>query len=30
MPYNLSLNKCLKEWFILLALVILCPKEPKK
>jgi hypothetical protein len=30
MPYNLSLNKCLKEGFIILALVILDPKEPKK
>jgi hypothetical protein len=30
MPYNLSPNKCLKEGFIFLALVILGPKEPKK
>jgi hypothetical protein len=30
MPYNLPPNKCLKEGFILLALVILGPKEPKK
>jgi hypothetical protein len=29
-PYNLPLNKCLKEWFIFLALVIPGPKEPKK
>jgi hypothetical protein len=30
MPYNLSPNKCLKEGFIFLALVIPGPKEPKK
>jgi hypothetical protein len=30
MPYNLPPNKCLKEWFIFLALVISGPKEPKK
>jgi hypothetical protein len=30
MPYNLPLDKCLKEGFIFLALVIPCPKEPKK
>jgi hypothetical protein len=30
MPYNLPPNKCLKEEFIFLALVILGPKEPKK
>jgi hypothetical protein len=30
MPYNLSPNKCLKEGFIFLALIILGPKEPKK
>jgi hypothetical protein len=30
MPCNLSPNKCLKEGFIFLALVILGPKEPKK
>jgi hypothetical protein len=30
MPYNLPPNKCLKEGFIFLALVILCPKEPRK
>jgi hypothetical protein len=30
MPYNLSPDKCLKEGFIFLALVILGPKEPKK
>jgi hypothetical protein len=30
MLYNLSPNKCLKEWFIFLSLVILGPKEPKK
>jgi hypothetical protein len=30
MPYNLSPNKCLKEEFIFLALVILSPKELKK
>jgi hypothetical protein len=30
MPYNLPPNKCLKEGFIFLALVILGPKEPKK
>jgi hypothetical protein len=28
--YNLPPNKCLKEWFIFLALVILDPKKPKK
>jgi hypothetical protein len=30
MPYNLPPNKCLKEGFIFLALVISGPKEPKK
>jgi hypothetical protein len=30
MPYNSPPNKCLKEVFIFLALVILGPKEPKK
>ena len=30
MPYNLPPNKCLKEGFIFLALVIPGPKEPKK
>jgi hypothetical protein len=30
MPYNLPPNKCLKEGFIFLVLVILGPKEPKK
>jgi hypothetical protein len=30
MSYNLPPNKCLKEWFIFLALVIPGPKEPKK
>jgi hypothetical protein len=30
MPYNIPPNKCLKEGFIFLALVILGPKEPKK
>jgi hypothetical protein len=30
MPYNLPPNKCLKEGFIFLTLVILDPKEPKK
>jgi hypothetical protein len=30
MPYNLPPNKCLKEGFIFLALVILGPKEPRK
>jgi hypothetical protein len=30
MPYILPPNKCLKEEFIFLALVILRPKEPKK
>jgi hypothetical protein len=30
LPYNLPPNKCLKEGFIFLALVILDPKEPKK
>jgi hypothetical protein len=30
MPYNLPPNKCLKEGFIFLTLVILGPKEPKK
>jgi hypothetical protein len=28
--YNLPSNKCLKEEFIFLTLVILGPKEPKK
>jgi hypothetical protein len=30
MPYNLPHNKCLKQGFIFLALIILGPKEPKK
>jgi hypothetical protein len=30
MPYNLSSNKCLKQGFVFLALVILGPKEPRK
>jgi hypothetical protein len=30
MPYNLPPNKCLKQGFTFLALVILGPKEPKK
>jgi hypothetical protein len=30
MPYNQPPNKCLKEGFIFLALVISGPKEPKK
>jgi hypothetical protein len=30
MPYNLPPDKCLKEGFIFLALIILGPKEPKK
>jgi hypothetical protein len=30
MPYNLAPDKCLKEGFIFLVLVILGPKEPKK
>jgi hypothetical protein len=30
MPYNLPPNKCLKEWFIFFALVILVPLEWKK
>jgi hypothetical protein len=30
MPYNLAPNKCLKEGYIFLALVILSPEEPKK
>jgi hypothetical protein len=30
MPYNLPPNKCLKKWFIILDLLILGPKEPKK
>jgi hypothetical protein len=30
MPYNLPPNKCLKEWFIFLALVISGSKELKK
>jgi hypothetical protein len=30
MSYNLPLNKCLKEGFIFLTLVILGPKESKK
>jgi hypothetical protein len=29
-PYNLAPNKCLREEFIFLALVILDPKEPRK
>jgi hypothetical protein len=30
MPYNLPPNKCLKEGFIFLTLVILGTKEPRK
>jgi hypothetical protein len=30
MPYNMSPNKCVKQGFIFLALVIPGPKEPKK
>jgi hypothetical protein len=30
MPYNMPPNKCLKQSFIFLALVIPDPKEPKK
>jgi hypothetical protein len=30
MPYNLPADKCLKQEFIFLALVIPGPKEPKK
>jgi hypothetical protein len=30
MPYNLPPNRCLKEGFIFLALVISGPKEPRK
>jgi hypothetical protein len=30
MPYNLPPNKCLKEGFIFLALVISSPRKPKK
>jgi hypothetical protein len=30
MPYNLPPNKCLKEGFIFLTLVMPSPKEPKK
>jgi hypothetical protein len=30
MPYNMPPNKCLKQGFIFLALVILGPKELKK
>jgi hypothetical protein len=30
MPYNLPLNKCLKQGFVFLALVIPGPKEPRK
>jgi hypothetical protein len=30
MPYNLPTDKCLKQEFIFLALVIPGPKEPKK
>jgi hypothetical protein len=30
MPYSLPPNKCLKEGFVFLALVILGPKEPTK
>jgi hypothetical protein len=30
MPYILQPNKCLKQGFIFLTLVILGPKEPKK
>jgi hypothetical protein len=29
MPYNLPPNKCLKQGFVLLALVIPDPKEPR-
>jgi hypothetical protein len=29
-PYNLPPNKCLKEGFIFLTLVILGPKKPRK
>jgi hypothetical protein len=30
MPYNLLPNKCLKQGFVFLSLVILGPKEPRK
>jgi hypothetical protein len=30
MPYSLLPNKCLKQGSVFLALVILCPKEPRK
>jgi hypothetical protein len=30
MPYNLPPNKCMKQGFVFLALVILGPKEPRK
>jgi hypothetical protein len=30
MPYNLQPNKCLKQGFVFIALVILDPKKPKK
>jgi hypothetical protein len=30
MPYNLPPNKCLKQGFVFLALVIPGPKEPRK
>jgi hypothetical protein len=30
MSYNMSPNKCMKEWFIFFALVIWSPKKPKK
>jgi hypothetical protein len=30
MPYNMSPNKCLKQGFVFLALVILGPKELRK
>jgi hypothetical protein len=30
MPYNLPCNKCLKQGFVFLALVILGPNEPRK
>jgi hypothetical protein len=30
MPYNLPHNKCLKQGFVFLALVISDPKEPRK
>jgi hypothetical protein len=30
MPYNLPPNKCLKQGFIFIVIVIPCPMEPKK